>query len=85
MLAVPIYDARQDVSFAFTAPDFARLRELPLFNEGFVDPKPEKYVASVGFTVNSFPYNGTQAEYNGLPQVTLNVMFAIILGKLNKE
>ena len=50
-----------------------------------MDPTPEKYVALVGFTVNSFPYNGNQAEYNGLPQVTLNVMFAIVLGKLNKE
>jgi hypothetical protein len=81
-LKVPLYDAREDKSFAFSDDDFSRLRDLPFF-KGARDPEPERYVASVGFTVNSFPYNGNQAGYHGLPQVMLNIMFAIILGKLN--
>ncbi|KAF8333313.1 hypothetical protein F5887DRAFT_1080342 [Amanita rubescens] len=80
---VPIYDAREDETFSFGTADFGRVCDLPLFKGGFAEPAHEKYIASVGFTVNSFPYNGNQAEYKGLPQVTLNIMFAIVLGRLS--
>lgn len=80
-----VYDARNDKNFAFRPEDLKHVKDLPLFKGGKHDMLPEKYVASIAFTVGSFPYNGSYASttYKNYSQVTLNLLFVIVLGKLN--
>ncbi|KAF8335612.1 hypothetical protein F5887DRAFT_921131 [Amanita rubescens] len=83
--AVKVYDARNDGSFAFRPEDLKHVKDLPLFKKGKHDILAEKYVATIAFTVGSFPYNGSYASttYKNYSQVTLNLLFVIVLGKLN--
>ena len=80
-----VYDARNDEDFAFRPEDLKRVKDLPLFKNGKHDISPEKYVATIAFTVGSFPYNGSYAltTYKNYSQVTLNLLFVIVLGRLN--
>ena len=80
-----IYDARHDKTFAFRREDLKSVKDLPLFKRGKYDISPEKYVATIAFTVGSFPYNGSYSltTYKNYSQVTLNLLFVIVLGKLN--
>ena len=82
---VKVYDARSDKNFAFQHEDLEHVKDLPLFKSGRHDMLPEKYVATIAFTVGSFPYNGSYASttYKNYSQVTLNLLFVIVLGKLN--
>jgi len=85
---VKVYDARQpanDKTFAFRPEDLKHVKDLPLFKNGKHDMSPEKYVAMIAFTVGSFPYNGAYASttYRNYSQVTLNLLFVIVLGRLS--
>ena len=80
-----VYDARNNEDFAFRHEDLKHVKDLPLFKRGKHDMSPEKYVAVIAFTVGSFPYNGSYASttYKNYSQITLNLLFVIVLGKLN--
>ena len=80
--AVPIYDARKENRFSFRLKDLRDISKLPRFRNGLDDPAAEKYVAAVGYTVATYAYGGSQSRMSGLPAVALNIMFAIILGRV---
>ena len=51
-MVVPIYDLRENVTFAFTNNNLANLHRLPLCEQ---DLPPETLVA-IGYTISSYPY-----------------------------
>jgi hypothetical protein len=78
---VPIYDARREKRFAFHLNDLRDVGKLPRFKGGNKDPLPHKYVATIGYTVGTFVYNGSNTVISGRLAVAMNVMFVIILGR----
>jgi hypothetical protein len=81
---VPIYDARKENHFTFRFHDLRDIVKLPRFKNGKKDPAPEKYAATVGYTVGTFVYSGSNSRISGCPAITMNVMFVIILGRSTK-
>jgi hypothetical protein len=80
---VPIYDIRQNSNFAFTADDLANLRHLPLYEQGRSDLPPET-LATVGYTVACYPYRANNPSWQGYTVITLNVLFVIALGTVDR-
>ncbi|KAK2460212.1 hypothetical protein APHAL10511_007771 [Amanita phalloides] len=80
--AVPIYDARGKRDWMFTPANFAQLTQLPLYKGGASDPPPDTLV-TVGYAVNEYTSNANTA-YQGSPVASLNVLFVIVIGDLDR-
>ncbi|KAF8324384.1 hypothetical protein F5887DRAFT_1086609 [Amanita rubescens] len=78
---VPVYDARGKSDWMFTTANMAQLAQLPLYKGGASDP-PADSVVTVGYAVNEYPC--TNAAYHGSPVASLNVLFVIIIGDLDR-
>ena len=76
---VPIYDLRQNVDFAFRADDLINLTRLPLCERDL----PPETLATVGYTVNSYPYRAANASWQGYTVITLNILFVLALGHID--
>jgi len=74
---VPIYDVRK-TKFNFTAEAFTSLSSLPLYRGGISD-LPQNAAVTVGYTVNTYPYNQKDAPSNSLA-LSLNVQFVMLHG-----
>ena len=76
-------DSGNQADFSFLPGQLHLLDRLPRWgpDEEFIDDlESNKYVATVGYTANTFPSGGRDS---GLPQSTavlMNIMFVIILG-----
>ncbi|KAF8337238.1 hypothetical protein F5887DRAFT_1078363 [Amanita rubescens] len=80
---VPIYDVRGNSEFAFTADDLANLSRLPLYEQGRSDLPPET-LATVGYTVGCYLYRAGNSAWHGYTVISLNVLFVLALGNLNR-
>lgn len=78
---VPIYDARGDPDFRFTASSLKSLDQLPRYRKDRVDPTGNRYIATVGYAPNSWTKTRGRNEFC----VSMNVLFVIILGKTEHE
>ena len=74
---VPVYDVRK-TKFNFTAESFASLSSLPLYRGGISD-LPQNAVVTVGYTVNTYPYNQKEAPSKSLT-LSLNIQFFMLHG-----
>ncbi|KAM6490024.1 hypothetical protein JOM56_014603 [Amanita muscaria] len=79
---VPIYDARHEKRWAFRSDDLRQIGKLPRFKKGSADLSPDKFIAAVGYTVGSYRYSGSHERLADLSAVSLNVMFAVVLGEV---
>ena len=80
---MPIYDVRHLDSFEFRPRDLWDLGALPLWvpdesTNGDLDAN--RFVATVGYTVNTFPTGGRDTGLPPAPAMLLNVMFVLVLG-----
>ncbi|KAF8327068.1 hypothetical protein F5887DRAFT_1084051 [Amanita rubescens] len=83
---VPIYDLRRNRDFMFTDEDLNNLSSLPLYKGGAKDLPPDS-VVTVGYSVGTYPYKGSNpalagGEYTAL---SLNVLFVILLGLVDRK
>jgi hypothetical protein len=80
---VPIYDVRSDKSFDFLPSQLRKIGTLPRWeseNDSDGDLAPNKYVATIGYTVNTFSGGGKDTGMQQMPAVLLNIMFVLVLG-----
>ena len=80
---MPIYDVRKLDSFDFRPRDLRDLTSLPLWEpddstNGDLDVN--RFVATVGYTVNTFPSGGRDTGLPPTTAVLLNIMFVLVLG-----
>ncbi|KIL53940.1 hypothetical protein M378DRAFT_19373 [Amanita muscaria Koide BX008] len=80
---VPIYDARQEKRWAFRSDDLRQIGKLPRFKKGSANLSPDKFIATVGYTVGAYRYSGSHERLADLSAVSLNVMFAVVLGDVD--
>ncbi|KAF8326446.1 hypothetical protein F5887DRAFT_925345 [Amanita rubescens] len=80
---VPIYDIRRNNNFAFTSDDLVNLHQLPLYEQGTSDLPPET-LATIGYTVSSYPYRAANHSWQGYTVISLNILFVIALGHVNR-
>ncbi|KAF8325595.1 hypothetical protein F5887DRAFT_1079823 [Amanita rubescens] len=75
---VAIYDVRDQPDFRITPSFLKTLSQLPWFRKDKVDPSDNKYIATVGYSLNSW-----SKTYRGLNQfcVSMNILFLILLGE----
>jgi hypothetical protein len=81
---VPIYDVRFDESFDFLPSQLRDIATLPRWDSGNEmqgDLTANKYVATVGYTVNTFSGGGKDTGMQQMPAVLLNIMFVLVLGQ----
>ena len=82
-VSVPIYDARREVGFKFTAQNLSCVHGLPRFKKDMKDPEDNKYICTVAYTTNT--WKKTWVPSASLPCVSLNIIFVIILGQMRKN
>lgn len=85
LVAVPVYDACDVDGFDFSYTDLRDVGKLPQFKKGKVDPDGQLYIASVGYTAGSYNYSPSNSGVRDKPAVSLNVMFVVVLGKMETK
>jgi hypothetical protein len=58
------------------------MEQLPRWEPADDDPVANRYVATVGYTVNTFPAGGRDAQTTA---VLFNIMFVLILGIMSES
>ena len=79
---VPIYDVREIQNFRFTTASLNSLHQLPRFRKDKADPASNKYIASVGYALNSW---SRSRNIGSDFCVTMNILFVIIVAKALEE
>lgn len=80
---MPIYDVRQVDSFDFRPRALRDLAALPHWqpdDSTTGDLDVNRFVATVGYTVNTFPSGGRDTGLPPMTAVLLNIMFVLVLG-----
>ena len=80
---MPIYDVRQLDSFDFRPRDLRDITSLPRWdpeNTTDGDLDANRFVATIGYTVNTFQTGGRETGMPQMPAVLLNIMFVLVLG-----
>ena len=80
---MPIYDVRHLPSFDFRPRELRDIASLPRWDaqhETDGDLDANSFVATVGYTVNTFPTGGRDTGMPAMPTVLLNIMFVMVLG-----
>lgn len=71
--------------FAFLPDQLQDVTKLPRWDsdeEMGGDLEANRYVATVGYTVNTFPSGGKDTGMPAMPAVLLNIMFVLLLGTI---
>ena len=82
---MPIYDVRHVPDFQFLPAQLHDIKQLPRWNpeeNNGEDLEGDKYVATVGYTANTFAPSGKDSGSPATPMLLMNVMFVIILGSM---
>src|SRR6266550_6793360 len=79
---VPIYDVREIQNFRFMTASLNSLHQLPRFRKDKADPASNKYIASVGYALNSW---SRSRNIGSDFCVTMNILFVIIVAKALEE
>jgi hypothetical protein len=82
-VAVPIYDVRKVKDFDFVPEQLRNIKKLPHWvseDHSDGDLESNKYIATVAYTVNTFPSGGRETGLPAMTAVLLNVLFVMILG-----
>ena len=91
ILPVPIYDARGQDAFGFTAEDIAQYRRLPLYTDSTTNEAvdlPADTLATVSYAVNCYKYNGANCANRanaGKMAISFNILCVIALGDIDQQ
>jgi hypothetical protein len=81
MFLVPIYNAAGQHNFLFRSEDMDNLHSLPL-HEGDL---PSDSIATVGYAISTYPYQGSNQALAGLTALSFNVLFVVALGDVDRD
>jgi hypothetical protein len=84
-ITVPIYDARKVKGWSFRPKELQDISKLPRFKNGNADPIANTYVATVGYTAGTFVSTAAKFQAKARASITTNVMFVVILGRMEKD
>jgi hypothetical protein len=85
---VPIYDARGQDAFVFALQEIEQYRRLPMYNDPITNTAielPANTLATVGYAVSAYKYNGSNHANVGKTAVSLNILFVIALGDIDRQ
>jgi hypothetical protein len=68
----------------FTAENMAQLTRLPLYKNGGED-LPENSLATVGYSLGSYLYKGSNTDLKNYTALSFNVLFVILLGTVDEH
>lgn len=70
----------------FNTEDMAQYRRLPIYRDATTEMAvdlPSETLATIGYAVNTYKYNGSNRAHVGKTAISLNVLFVVALGDVD--